>query len=41
MHMNSDQTIVVQQQIQTHQEKVQNLVSKALTQIKEKSEDVS
>ena len=41
MYMNSNQTIIVWQQIQTHQERVQNLVSKALAQIREKSEDNS
>ena len=41
MRANSDQTIVVRQQIQIHQERAQNLVSKALAQIREKSKDVS
>ena len=41
MHVNSGQTIVAWWQTQTHQERAQNLVGKALAQIKEKSEDVS
>ena len=39
MYANSDQTIVAQQQTQTHEREVQNLISKALAQIREKSED--
>ena len=41
MHVNPDQTMIVQQQTQIHQERAQNLMSKALTQVKEKSRDVS
>ena len=41
MCANSGQTMIVQQQTQTHKKEVQDLISKVLAQIKEKSEDDS
>ena len=41
MYINSDQTIVVQQQTQTHERRVQDSIDEVLTQIKERSEDDS
>jgi len=41
MCTNSGQTMVAQWQTQTHKREVQDLMSKALAQIRERSEDVS
>jgi len=41
MCANSSQTIVVQQQTQTHRRKAQDSMNKVLAQIREKSEDNS